>query len=161
MTSNRGGRATVGAILVVLGLVLLASQLVEGFGGEIWQILIGGLFVAGYFNRRAYGLLIPGCILLGSALGDIRLSSLSEFGDLDQIGLGLGFIAIFAIDSLYSGRTSHWWPLIPGLILVVTGLAEASQPVRQLLEVGWPVALILIGLIVLAGAFRATSEGVA
>lgn len=159
MTSSRSGRATMGAILVVLGLVLLANQLVDGFGGNIWQIVIGGLFVAGYFNRRAYGLLIPGCILLGTALGDLQLGSLSSFGDLDQIGLGLGFVAIFAIDSLYSGRTSHWWPLIPGVILLVTGLAEASEPIQELLRVGWPAALILLGLIVLAGAFRATSEG--
>ncbi len=159
MIRSTSGRATAGAILVVLGLVLLANQLVEGFGGELWTILIGGLFVAGYFSRRAYGLLIPGCILLGVSLGDLTIRRLGDLGDLDQIGLGLGFIAIFAIDSLYTGRTSHWWPLIPGLILVATGLADASEPIREILSVGWPAVLILIGLIVLAGAFRATSEG--
>ena len=68
-------------------------------------------------------------------------------------GLGLGFIAIFVIATLYQGR-SHWWPLIPGGILLVSGLAEGSQAFRDLLAVGWPVVLILIGLIFLAGAFR-------
>lgn len=152
------GRATAGAILVVLGLALLADRLVPGFRGEIWQLVLGGLFVAGYFYRRAYGLLIPGCILLGLSLGDLTQGSLLELGDSDSIGLGLGFIAIFAIDWLYRGR-SHWWPLIPGTILVVTGAAEGSQQIQDWLEVGWPVVLILIGLIVLAGAFRSREEG--
>lgn len=157
MNRTRGGRATAGAILIVLGLALLANQLVEGFGGQIWTILIGGLFVAGYFNRKAYGLLIPGCILLGVSLGNLDFGSLSQFGDLDQIGLGLAFIAIFVIDSLYRGR-SHLWPLIPGVVLLVSGAAQASEQIQDLLEVGWPVILILIGLIVLAGGFRSTDK---
>lgn len=158
MFENRNGRATAGAILIVLGLALLANQLVPNFSGEIWQLVLGGLFVAGYFNRRAYGLLIPGCILLGLSLGDLTQGTLFQLGDTDSIGLGLGFIAIYAIDSLYRGN-SHWWPLIPGVILVVTGAAEGSQQIQDTLAVGWPVLLILLGLVVLAGAFRLTGEG--
>lgn len=157
MSEGRNGRATAGTILVVLGLVLLADQLVADFRGELWQLVLGGLFVAGYFQRRAYGLLIPGCILLGLSLGDLTQGSLFQLGDTDSIGLGLGFIAIYAIDTLYRGN-SHWWPLIPGIILVVTGAAQGSRQIQDMLRVGWPVLLILIGLIVLAGAFRSTQK---
>lgn len=157
MTSSNSGRATAGAVLIVLGLALLAGQLVEDFSGEIWTIVIGGLFVAGYFSRRAYGLLIPGCILLGLSLGNLGTRSLSNLGDLDAIGLGLGFCAIYAIDVLYRGR-SHWWPLVPGVILVATGLAQGSQQIQDIINVGWPAALILLGLILLAGVFRSRGE---
>jgi len=153
MINMKQGRGAAGAVLIVVGLILLASQFVKGFADHIWTLLIGGLFVAGYFYRRAYGLLIPGCILLGIGLGNLGEGSILQFGDFDSIALGLGFLAIFVIDTLYRGR-SHWWPLIPGGVLVVSGLAEGSQAFEDLLTVGWPGILILIGLIILAGAFR-------
>src|SRR3970040_2162542 len=117
MINMKQGRGAAGAVLIVVGLILLASQFVKGFADHIWTLLIGGLFVAGYFYRRAYGLLIPGCILLGIGLGNLGEGSILQFGDFDSIALGLGFLAIFVIDTLYRGR-SHWWPLIPGGVLV-------------------------------------------
>lgn len=157
MGSRGQGRVAVGAVLIVIGLMLLASQFIEGFADRAWPVVIGGAFVAGYFYRKAYGLLIPGCILLGIGLGNLAQGSIRNFGDFDSIALGLGFIAIFVIAALYEGRT-HWWPLIPGGILVIQGLQEGNQAVRDLVAVGWPVILILIGLILLAGAFRATGR---
>ena len=151
------GRVAVGAVLIVVGLMLLASQFIEGFADRAWPVVIGGAFVAGYFYRKAYGLLIPGCILLGIGLGNLAQGPIRNLGDFDSIALGLGFIAIFVIATLYQGRT-HWWPLIPGGILVIQGLQEGSQAVKDLVAVGWPVILILIGLILLAGAFRATGR---
>ena len=157
ITKPGQGRVAVGAVLIVIGLILLASQFIEGFADRAWPVVIGGAFVAGYFYRKAYGLLIPGCILLGIGLGNLAAGSIREFGDFDSIALGLGFIAIFVIAALYEGRT-HWWPLIPGGILVIRGLQEGSQAVRDLIAVGWPVILILIGLLLLAGVFRATGR---
>lgn len=153
MINTSQGRLAAGAILIVVGLILLASQLVEGLADHVWTLLIGGLFVTGYFYRRAYGLLIPGCILLGIGLGNLGQGPILQLGDFDSIALGLGFLAIFVIDTLYRGR-SHWWPLIPGGVLVISGLAEGSQAFKDLLTVGWPGILILIGLIILSGTFR-------
>ena len=157
IASTGQGRVAVGAVLIVIGLMLLASQFIEGFAARAWPVVIGGAFVAGYFYRKAYGLLIPGCILLGIGLGNLAQGPIRNLGDFDSIALGLGFIAIFVIATLYQGRT-HWWPLIPGGILVIQGLQEGSQAVKDLVAVGWPVILILIGLILLAGAFRATGR---
>src|SRR3972149_3942827 len=107
-------------------------------------------------GRVAVGavLIVIGLMLLAIGLGNLAAGSIRDFGDFDSIALGLGFIAIFVIATLYEGRT-HWWPLIPGGILVIQGLQEGSQAVRDLVSMGWPVILILIGLILLAGAFRA------
>lgn len=157
MTEANRGRVTAGALLIVLGIAFLARQFLGGIGDEYWLLVGGALFVAGYFYWRAYGLLIPGCILIGLALGSIGQETLFDFGDFEAVGLGLGFVAIFAIDSLYQGR-SHWWPLIPGGVLIVIGLAEGFPALEDVVSRGWPVILILIGLVVLAGAFRTKGD---
>ena len=152
MDERRQGRLFAGAILVLLGLGLFAVQFVEGFGEALILFLIGGAFVAGYLYRRAYGLLIPGCILIGIGLGSLGEGTVFGVGDLSSIGLGLGFIAIYVIALVYQGE-SHWWPLIPGGILVLLGLAAGSKAFEQLLSVGWPLIIVFVGLILLAGAF--------
>lgn len=146
------GRLIAGAVLIVVGLGLLALQYVEGLSEAVIFFLIGGVFVAAYLYSRAYGLLIPGGILMGLGLGSVGEGALLSFGGLENIGLGLGFVAIYVIDLVYRGRT-HWWPLIPGGVLIVSGLAEGSPVFQELLEVGWPLILVFIGLALLAGGF--------
>lgn len=146
-----------GGILIILGIGLLAIQFLEGFGDAVILFLIGGLFVAGYLYRRVYGLLIPGCILLGLGLGEVGESTIRAFGGFEQLGLGVGFVAIYVIDLVYTGG-SHWWPLIPGVILILTGLAEGSATFERLIEVGWPVIIIFFGLLSLAAAFGLTGR---
>lgn len=151
MGTRDRSRVTAGAILILLGIVLILMQVTEDYRGETWTFLIGGLFVAGYFYRRAYGMLIPGCILLGIGLGSIGENSAWDLGDFGSIGLGVGFVAIFLIALVYEGRT-HWWPLIPGGVLIISGLASGSKTFRELLEVGWPALIILVGLLLLASS---------
>jgi hypothetical protein len=145
-------RVIVGSILILLGIAWFALQFTQGFGDAAILFLIGGAFVAGYFYRRAYGLLIPGCILLGIGLGSVGESSLFGVSDFSQIGLGVGFIAIYVIDRVYRGSTP-WWPLIPGGILIVTGVATLSEDLGRIIEVGWPLILVLAGLLLIGGAF--------
>ncbi len=151
MGTRDRSRVTAGAILILLGIVLIIMRVTEDYRGETWTFLIGGLFVAGYLYRRAYGMLIPGCILLGIGLGSIGENSAWDLGDFGSIGLGVGFVAIFLIALVYEGRT-HWWPLIPGGVLIISGLASGSKTFRDLLEVGWPALIILVGLLLLAGS---------
>jgi hypothetical protein len=116
--------------------------------GGLVLFVIGALFIAGYFSSRNYGLLIPGCILAGLGAGEF-------IGD-SSLGLGLGFIAIFAIDTLVRGRTSAWWPLIPGVIIAGNAVADRNDAVfgtiRQVANDWWPIVLVLIGVIILAQA---------
>ena len=156
--ANRGQLVT-GAILILLGVGLLALQFVEGLSEAVILFLIGGVFVAGYLYTRAYGLLIPGCILLGLGLGSVGGSSITSVSEdmFVLLGLGVGFIAIWVIPLVYEGK-SIWWPLIPGAVLIVVGLAEGNEALQRLVEDGWPLILVLIGLLILAGAFGLTGR---
>lgn len=158
MSDRRDGRLVTGAILIVLGLGLLALQFVQGFGEAVLFFLIGGLFVAGYLYRDAYGLLIPGGIFLGLGLGAIGEGAVLEFADFEAIGLGIGFLSIYVIALVYQG-SSHWWPLVPGFILILVGLATGNEVLQRLLSVGWPLILVFIGLMFLAGAFGLLGRG--
>jgi hypothetical protein len=144
-----------GLILILLGIGFLALQFLEGLGDAAFLFLMGGAFVAGYLFWSAYGLLIPGGIFLGIGLASIGDSTILAFGDLSQIGLGLGFVSIYVIDLAYRGRT-YWWPLIPGGFLIVGGLASGNEVVQRLFSIGWPLVLVFFGLLLLAGAFGFT-----
>jgi hypothetical protein len=146
-------RITAGAILIVIGIALLALQLTKGWGEWIILLLIGGLFIAAYFFRRAYGLLIPGCILVGIGLGAIGNNTILGVGDFTQVGLGIGFIAIYVIDRIYRNPATHWWPLIPGGILLLTGIGTLSGDLGRLIRDGWPLLLVLAGLLLIGAAF--------
>jgi hypothetical protein len=150
MMEPGGNRALAGAVLIVLGLGLFALQLVGGLGDAVVLFLIGGVFVFFYFARRIYGLLIPGCILLGLGLGRAGEAGGFARGELETVGLGVGFLSIYLIDSIYRGRT-HWWPLVPGLILTLGGIARLSADAQRLIAVGWPILRLLAGLVLLAG----------
>lgn len=157
MENRSGGGIVAGVVLILLGMAFFAQQLIGGLGDSALLFLIAGAFVAGYFYKQAYGLLIPGCILVGLALGSIGEDTVFGIGDFSAVGLGLGFVAIYLIDLAYSGAT-HWWPLIPGGILVASGIAESSVTVQRLFAVGWPLVLVFVGLLILAGALGLTGR---
>jgi hypothetical protein len=137
-----------GLILIVLGIVFLLSQYFE-FGPGLFLALFGLVFLIAYAFTRSYGLLIPGCILAGLGIGLAFERTVMRPDVTVSIGLGLGFVAIFVVQ-LVVARASHWWPLVPGGILVLVGLGETVPQAQAVLEKGWPVALIGIGLVILA-----------
>lgn len=157
MNEGTQRQVVTGAILILLGIGIFALQFLEGFSEAVVLFLIGGAFIAAYLYFRNYGLLVPGGILMGLGLGSIGEGSVFEFGDFGLIGLGIGFISIYVIALVVEG-SSHWWPLIPGLILIVLGLASGNADFERLLSVGWPLILVFIGLLVLAGAFGLTGR---
>lgn len=154
----------IGLVLILVGIGLFVQQFLTGWASETLIVaLIGAAFLIGYFVTRKYGLLIPACILLGIALGTVgkqaaelagsdRWGGFFQWGDLSVVGLGIGFVAIYVIDRIYRG-SSHWWPLIPGGILIFVGLGLLSEKLAQVLAVAWPLALVLVGLLLLLGAF--------
>ncbi len=151
-------RLIAGIILIALGAGFLLMQITRGFGEAVILLVIGGLLIAAYFYRRLYGFLVPGCILVGIGLGnvgEVTLSSIRTFSEsgFTQIGLGIGFIGIYVIDLIYRGST-HLWSLGPGGVLLVSGVASlAGTGFRTIFTVGWPLILVLVGLLLLAGAF--------
>lgn len=139
----------IGLLLILIGLGILAMNLLQvHLIGPLILALVGASFLVGYFSRRLYGLLIPGCLLLGLAFGSAGESVLEA--NLTVLGLGLGFFAIYGVDFLYR-RSTHWWPLIPGSILVLVGLTRLPG-LDILPSIAWPLVLIVAGLVLLANA---------
>ena len=148
------GQIAAGLALIVLGGVLLFLERLDsgahgGAHGYLLFILIGGVFVAGYLYKRAFGLLIPGALLLGIGGGlvfeDLHSGPFVD-GDNVALGLGLGFILIYVASLLYE-RQNRWWPLIPGGFLVIASLPEFVW-VEDVLDF-WPVAVMAVGVLLL------------
>ncbi len=161
MHTHRGG-VVGGLILILLGVLFLVQQaLPDFFGGWLFLVGLAVVFLVAYIATRQYGYLIPGCILmgLGIPLAVIQIQTSQPGWAVDTVstdqggflvlGLGLGFVAIFLIDLLVSrGRPGVWWPLIPGGIITLAGLAILSQNEQWLQSLGqwWPLALIIVGI---------------
>ena len=153
MASQSRSNIAIGVLLIVLGLILFGGQLLPGVFGSVTLLVIGIAFVAAYFYTRVYGMLIPGGILVGLGVGDL-LSVLSGIVpllkvDLGAAGLGFGFILIYLIDRTVRGQT-HWWPLVPGGILLVIGLLQGLWDLQRIVL---PLAIVGVGIYLLASAF--------
>jgi len=131
-------------------LTLYGMRYIGELGESLVLLLAGGLFVAGYLFTRAYLLLVVGCILFGLGVGSFGERYLYLWGEFSEIGLGAGFILIYLIGLAYE-RRAHWWPLIPGTILILLGLQKWGRVWRFLLSDGWPLILVIIGVLVLLG----------
>ena len=131
------------------GLLLIA-------GGLLWTLVatteldatvlvpgIGVAFIAAYLATRQYGLLIPGGILSGLGI-ELVVAAQGGPDDAAALGLGLGFVAIWAIDGVLGEGDAAWWPLIPGGILTVVGASQIAG-IRDIGIYLVPVALIIVG----------------
>jgi hypothetical protein len=150
---DRGGRLWLGLILIGLGAIFLLDRLVPDIGVYL-PLLVGlGLFAA-FLATRAYGFLIPAGIVSGVGTG-ILLQQTYRQGGVFLLALGAGFVAIWLIGSLFRLRENHWWPLIPGGILVTIGLvdlADEGGQLADLLDIGWPILLVAVGLLIIIRA---------
>jgi hypothetical protein len=142
---------TLGSVLVMIGAVLLAgrfSDTVAAGGPALW---VGLGFLVWWAFRGTYGLLLPAGVLTGLGLGSI-LDEIGFYGNAVALGLGAGFFAIYALDALRRRRRPGSWPLVPGVALVAVGLLQHTSGWDALGNVGWPLFLITIGLLIVGGA---------
>jgi hypothetical protein len=120
-----------------------------------WIVMIIGVALLGAFAyTRQYGYLIPGGIMTGLGAGIVASEVVTmtdeAIGGVVVLGLGLGFLSIWAIGMIVHVAENHWWPLVPGGILTAVGVALVigGQAV-EILDY-WGVAAIAVGLLVLA-----------
>lgn len=136
-----------GVILIAVGVTLFAVQLLN-LDGEVIVLVIGLVFAIAFAATRRYVLLVPAGIMTGLGAG-ILLEEGGAMGEPVVLGLGLGFLAIYAIDVLTSGarEPGRWWPLIPGTILMIIAGAESTfgPESARVIAQGWPIILIAAG----------------
>ncbi|MDX2007282.1 MAG: hypothetical protein SFU83_18735 [Meiothermus sp.] len=146
---RRNDYAAGGWVLLVVGLSLLLGQFFPNNGWQILALLGVGFLAAGALIRKV-GLLIPGGILSGIALGvylvDPVRSSVPEAtaGGVFLMAFAAGWFMITLLSPLAGGWV--WWPLIPGSILGFIGWAVYEERLEWLERLSWVWPLILVGL---------------
>lgn len=165
--TRRNGKMVAGAALIVLGLLALAAQFVQGDWLELLFLpALATVFLVWGVLARQVGLLIPGGILGGIALGayliEGPLAGLEEAssGGVFLLAFSLGWGLITLLSGLVTEKT-HWWPLIPGGIMALIGAGllagELGQMLLNLAGKAWPLALIAIGLYLLVARRQAAA----
>lgn len=159
ISSNPSQRRWVGGVALILAgvLMLLVTFTEIDWLGLLLLPLLGVIFLVWGIVAGRVGPIIPGGILTGLGTG-LWLSQQVFRGDnqLDAgiitLALGLGFLLIVPL-SAYFTKESHWWPSVPGSILVLVGIAlfigGSAMEILSFLGKIWPVALIIIGLFLL------------
>jgi hypothetical protein len=153
MRPIKQGERVGGAVLIMLGLVFLVGRFLPD-ASQFVVLLIGLGFVLVFAFTRLYGFLIPGSIMTGLGIG-ISLATILPLPEESQggmvlLGLGLGFMSIWLFSGLLALPEKHWWPLIPGGVLSLIGLAllggGAGIAVLEFLGDWWPLALVFAGI---------------
>jgi hypothetical protein len=141
-----------GIILIAIGFIFLGNNLGWFYleWENIWPlIIIGGgvLFWIGWLaNRKEFGLLMPGTILLVYGLM-FEYSTINGWYYMDDLwpgfllGPGLGFFFMYLLGNRERGL------LIPAFILIV--LAILFWMGNESYRFVWPVLLIVIGVYLL------------
>ena len=137
-----------GVALIVLGVVMFLLQFAEGVGEWVTLAGIGLVFLFIYFARKSPAFLIPGCILVGLGIGGLWEGQGLATRNFSDIGLALGFVAIWVI-RLFHEKENTWWPLIPGAILMLNGIGVRSEQYAKFFQIGWPLVFVLLGAWVL------------
>ena len=143
-------------VLIGIGVVLLIAQL-TGVGPEAVVAVIGVGFLIAYAATRTYGFLIPGGIMTGLGIGIvIETEAAGSQGEPVLLGLGIGFLAINAVDAVVRRSAAQWWPVIPGGILATIGVLVGTGREGWLENAGswWPAILIVIGAVILLSQRR-------
>ncbi len=148
-------RIIAGALIVIVGVVLLLSEMkVIVLSGEVGGMLalLAGAVVFGAIwlsNPKEWWPLIPGGVMASWGLSAL-LGLLGLPGGLVSlvgfVGSALPFLYIFLLD-----RQKNWWALIPGGIMAFMGLVTL---VGSAVGEDWMGTLVLWGIaLVFAGIF--------
>lgn len=153
---NKKQNYITGLALVLIGLFMFSVQYIQS---EMLGLVIlpglGIIFLAWGLISRNFGLLIPGGILSGLGTGVFLMEGpFSAMNETNQGGLVMlcfaaGWVLI-ALLSRFVGEKFQLWPLIPGVLIGLTGAALFSGgkalEILNLVGKSWPLGLVILGL---------------
>jgi len=155
-TPETRNRATGGVLLIAIGLLLLAGQVIHF--DHLFLPMLGGIFILAAIAQRNPGLMIPGGILTGIGVGafltDNVFWAMAEpaRGGLFLVSLAGGFALITVLSAVFT-RHTQVWALFPATIIGLVGgallIGGTAVNVVAFLGQVWPVFLILGGLLML------------
>lgn len=158
-TTQSRGALVLGFVLVLIGGGALASQLWPDVDRYI-PLVIGIGLLGVTLITRSYAALIFGGILTGVGAGllvsDVFFHTADADGPGATLGLGFGFVGIWVVSYLMRLKEHHFWPLIPGSILLLVGLGLVLDFFENdLSKLVVPAIVVVIGILVmLAGYLR-------
>ncbi|MFZ2362677.1 MAG: hypothetical protein WA040_25270 [Anaerolineae bacterium] len=154
-TAETRDRVILGVMLIAIGLLVFLSQIVDV--PQVELLILPGLaliFLLWGLLTREVGLMIPGGILAGIALG-VYLIAGPYAGQIEENQGGIFLLAfsagwaLISLLSLISKQGFQWWPLIPGGIIGLVGLAVmrggAAMQLLEILGYAWPLVLVAVG----------------
>ncbi|HNX49765.1 MAG TPA: DUF5668 domain-containing protein [Thermoanaerobaculaceae bacterium] len=163
MARTRSKHLFLALVLIAVGGVLLATRFFPLDWTPALVLGLGIAFAGMAILQRSQGTLVTGMILLGLGAG-MALGRAATLGipvsNWMLLCLAGAFFAIFVFGALL-GTSRHWWPLIPGVVLLVVGGAQYASrlnffppALESAARTWWPAALVLAGAILLFKAFR-------
>jgi hypothetical protein len=141
--------------LLGMGASAILPQVFSGLGGGLFLGALGVAFFIVYVTDRSrwWGI-IPGGVLLTlaavSVVSDSERFSTFGSGSLFFIGLALTFLLVALLPNP-AGKMQ--WAYIPAAVLFVMGAVLGSTSTAGLADYVWPVALIIVGVLVIFGFF--------
>lgn len=163
MARARSSALFLALVLMAVGGVLLAARWVRIDLAPALLLALGLAFALLAVVQRGAGALVAGLLLLGTGAG-IALGRSALLGIPPSnwlfLSLGVAFVAIYLFGLLLrAGR--HWWPLLPGVALLLLGGAQYASrvdlvpPAAQVfVQTWWPAGLVLLGAVLLIRALR-------
>lgn len=124
-------------------------------------VAVGAAFVVWSLVSRVWGLLIPGCVILGVG-GGILIHKAFGLGGTGKGGVFLICMAagwfLLTLLSAVGFRKRVLWPMIPGGVLALIGAIQLSgsdaRAYFSLLNDYWPIAAIVVAVWILFTSAR-------
>lgn len=159
-TANKPSTPPLISVRFLAGLGLICTGLFVMVGNTTGPVrLLGLFFLLGLgamlllwgILAQMSGPIIPGALLTGVSIGTLITQEVYDLSSIESAGVHVmaiagGFLLITLITWRLTSPTL-WWPLIPGVILLLGGLNLLFRS-AILAGVGdfWPVAMIAVGL---------------
>ena len=135
----------------MFGALLLLRQVFPALetAGSLLFLAVGVAFLVSWLVNRGLGLALPGSIITALAAPDLLAAAGVVSGPgVGTLCLGVAFLFIALVRGV-SG--AGWgWQLVLGLILFAIGASSVAMP--NLSDIVWPLAILIVGVIVLARA---------